>query len=193
MFNRFLATGALALALGLPQAQAYTVQSVQTSAGVSLDHASFSSADMLSLDLGFAQRGFARLDISTDAGDGPTLALNGLLQNLMGEGLHQLRLVLDGASWAALGDAQGTFGSVAAVSGSATQALIEMQPHEYVEVAFGDWFLSGSQRDFAIDLRGVDGRFSLSVQVVPEPATLALAGLALVATLGGAARRRRGG
>ena len=152
---------------------------------------SFSSASMLSVDYGFKNHGSVVLQIGVEANDGPVLAFNALARNLIGLGMPYLVLELDGTQFASLGSAQGSFGSVATVSGGPSEVTIALAPAEFFQVAVGDWFLDGSGVDFGIDLAGLAGSsFTLTATAaVPEPETYALmlGGLALVAAM----RRRR--
>lgn len=170
-------------------AQAYTITPLNVGAH-ELD-TSFSTSSMLSADYGFKRHGSVVLNIGVDANDGPLLAFNALARNLIGLGLPYLVLELDGAQFQSVGTAQGSFGSLATVSGGPTEVTIALAPAEHFQLAIGDWFLDGSGADFAIDLAGLAGSsFTLTATAaVPEPETYALmlGGLALLAAL----RRRR--
>jgi hypothetical protein len=181
---------AFGLAAGLAgAAQAYTITPLNV--GPHEVDTSFSSASMLSVDYGFKNHGSVALQIGVEASDGPVLAFNALARNLIGLGLPYLVLELDGTQFASLGSAQGSFGSVATVSGGPSEVTIALAPAEFFQVTVGDWFLDGSGVDFGIDLAGLAGSsFTLTATAaVPEPETYALmlGGLALVAAM----RRRR--
>jgi PEP-CTERM motif len=186
-----LAACAAALLAAAP-AHAITIGTV-TANGNTVD-TSFSTASMLSVAVDARNNLPVSVQVLTEAGDPAVLALNGLVRNLIGLGIPQVRLTLTGASFANAGGATGTFGSVPSVSGGgngSSWAAITLAPSEMVEVSFGDWFQDGSQPDFGINLAGVDGAFTLSVTAVPEPGTVALWALG-IAALGGVARRRMG-
>jgi PEP-CTERM motif len=188
MKSGFVLLSAVAALLASVPAQAITIGTVDGNGNV-VD-TSFSTASMLSIAIDASNNRTVSVQVLTDLNDPAVLPLNGLVRNLIGLGITQIDLALAGASFANLGGASGTFGSVASVSGGSDWARIRLAPAENVEVAFGDWFLDGSASDFGIRLEGNPGSFTLSVTAVPEPDTIVLwaAGLAGIGIL---ARRRR--
>lgn len=186
--HTFSAAALLAAFVSLP-AHAFTVDVVDAS-GNDVD-SSFSQPGMLSVEFGLKNALPVTLGIAAEAGDPALLAFNATLKNLIGEGFERITLELQGTTFASLGSASGTFGSIATVSGAGALASVSFSGPEYVEAYVGDWFLDGSGSDFAIDLAGATGPVSLTITAsVPEPSTWAMlvAGLGLaVAT----ARRRR--
>lgn len=182
------AVGLLAFALA-STAQAYTLDVLQAN-GNTLD-SSFSSPEMLSLDIGLHNTLPVTLALTRDGTDLPMLAFNAIVRNYIGLGFEGLQLTLSGGLFNSLGSAGATFGAVATVSGSASQATIGFSGPEYVEAILGDWFLDGSQTDFVLDISNATGPVTLTLAaVVPEPesAALMLAGLALLAGWGRRAR-----
>jgi MYXO-CTERM domain-containing protein len=192
MSNLRISALAAAIALGaaLPgAASAFTIDSVAAN-GNGVD-TSWSTASMLSVEIDAkAFPGNVSITVGVESGDPDVLRFNALLRNLVGLGLTMVDLQLGGASFAQIGGAAGTFGSLATVSGDGAAARIKLAPPEFVEVAIGDWFLDGQRLDFGIRLPAAGQSFTLGVSAVPEPGTWAMwaAGLMVVA---GAARRRR--
>ena len=182
------ALAALALAATAATAQAYTIDAITDNGNV-VD-TSFATGSMLSI--GIDGRNFqpVTLTLGVQPRDPEVLPFNALWRNLVGLGVPQIDLVLQGATFATLGGAAGTFGTQAVVSGGPGLATIRLVPPENVEVAIGDWFLDGARADFGINLADATPSFTLTVSAVPEAGTLALwaSGLALMA---GWARRRR--
>ncbi len=188
MKTSFLLLASCAALLASAPARAISIGTVNGNGN--LVDTSFSSASMLSIAIDALNTRPVSVQVLTSSSDPAVLPLNGLLRNLIGLGISQVDLVLSGASFASMGTAAGSFGSVATVTGGGTLAQIRLAPAENFEVAFGDWFLNGAGSDFGINLMGNNGSFTLSVSAVPEPGAWALwaAGLAFVA---GLARRRR--
>lgn len=164
--------GALALAAAAAGAQAYTIGTV--SANGNVVDTSFATDAMLSLAIDAKNFQPVTFTIGVQAGDPEVLPFNALWRNLVGLGVPQLEIVLQGATFATLGGAAGTFGTQAFVSGGPGQATIRLLPAENVEVAIGDWFLDGARTDFGINLADALPSFTLSVSAVPEPDMLAL-------------------
>lgn len=176
-----LAAGLFALALA-PAAQAYTLGVVHAN-GNTVD-TSFSTPEMLSVDIGLHNTLPVTLALTRDGTDLPLLDFNAIVRNYIGLGFEGLQLTVSGGLFSILGSAGATFGSVATVSGSAGHASIHFSGPEYVEATLGDWFLDGSQTDFVLDIANTTGPVTLTLAaVVPEPESgaLMLAGLALVA------------
>lgn len=187
MKTSFLLLASCAALLASSPARAITIGTVNSNGN--LVDTSFSNASMLSVGIDAVNTQSVSVQVLTSNSDPAVLPLNGLLRNLIGLGISQVDLVLSGASFANMGTAVGSFGSVASVTSNGTSVQIRLAPAENFEVALGDWFLNGAGSDFGINLAGNNGAFTLSVSAVPEPGAWALwaAGLAFVA---GLARRR---
>lgn len=193
-FAAALCAAALSAAFA-PAAQAYTLSVLQAN-GNSVD-SSFSTTDMLSLDIGLSNGLPITLQLTPDAlGDVPMLNFNAIVRNLTGLGLERLQIDLDGGQFHSLGSAGGTFSTLALVSGSYNSASIQFSGPEYYEATLGDWYLSGSASDFVLDIANANAAHPLTMTLtatVPEPGqwALMLAGLVGVMGVAGTARRRR--
>ena len=122
--------------------------------------------------------------VLTVQGDTDPLAFNSLVDFFLPGGVGLLELVLGGgATWLSVGSvvpiSADSFGLVA----TSTRVEISLSPREFIGVDLGD---VGGGTNWLIELTGVDGPLTLSIGIVPEPASLAL----LLAGIGTAGARR---
>jgi hypothetical protein len=190
MKNKLLAIAALAAACGLP-AHALTLQGTSTTPGNTL--VDYSAPGLLSFDADFGDRGFVSAEYQIEADDllAP-LDFSALVRNLTVFGLDGIGLSLGAGSFSGIGTVTRFFGGAAQVLGAGTDAVeIRFDTPEFYDVEIGDVFGTSGNRNWTIDLRGlnVGDRFTITM-AVPEPGTLAL--LAAALSLGLVARRRRG-
>lgn len=185
--RRLAAAAVAAAGLAAMPAAAYTV-SVLEANGNAVD-TSFGTPTALAVQYGIVNALPVSLSIGREAGDPDVLPLSALFDNFTGAGFEQLVLSLTGTTFAALGTANGTFGTVATVGGGGAAATIGLAPPEFVAVYVGDWLLDGANTDFGISLAGVEGSITLTASVIPEPGTYALL-LGGLAALAFAVRRR---
>lgn len=183
--RRLLALAAGAACLFTLPAQAAVLQSSSATAGSSAS--AVVSGPQLSLDLSLASGGQAHYSFLLEAADvGQWLRLDAVVGLAAGAALPQLRIALDGAEFAFVGSVTPSFGQVAGVDGDSTQQLIAFSTPETLGVDLGAPFGQAGTSAWLLAPTGASAgdAFSLTIQAVPEPATLllslgALAGVAL--------------
>lgn len=148
----------------------------------------FSAAGLASFDLDLVRPlPDTTINFTVENADlGGPIAFNAIIRNFFGSGISRFMLFLDDATFAGIGSVDGTFGSVASVSGSGNVAGISFVPPEFVEFSIGDPFLNGAT-DWSIDISNLSAGDTFSLRLaVPEPGSLPLflfAGLGLTALL----------
>ncbi|HTE14133.1 MAG TPA: PEP-CTERM sorting domain-containing protein [Burkholderiales bacterium] len=150
----------------------------------------FSTAGLASFDLDLVSTlPDTTINFTVESADlGGPIAFNAIVRNFFGSGISRFMLFLEDATFAGIGSVDGTFGSVASVSGSGSVAGISFVPPEFVEFSIGDPFLNGAT-DWSINISNLSAGDTFSLRLaVPEPGSLPLF---LVAGLGMAALLRR--
>lgn len=155
----------------------------------------YSAPGAVSFDLDLVNLADTSLRFEIEAQDllGP-LSLNALIRNLSGTALEAFQFNLSGISFLAAGSVTPTFGTLGAVSYSASNASINFASPEWAEFHFGNPLLANGQTDWLLDTRGLAAgdTFVISAEV-PEPSSLALMLPALcMASLMAARRRKKG-
>jgi hypothetical protein len=132
------------------------------------------------------------LAVVVDAGDtGAPLAWNALVDNLTGELWSAFSVQLVGATFAAIGSADGNGGAVTAIDASASIAVIRFgDPGEAAGLDLGNALGNGTDWQIDLGALGAGGTFSMILTPIPEPGSAALVALGLA---GLAARRARAG
>lgn len=187
--RRLLALAASAACLLALPAQAAVLASASATVGSSAS--AVASGQQLSLDLSLAPGGQARYSFLLEAADvGQWLRLDAVVGLAAGTSLSQLRVALDGAEFAFVGSVTPYFGQVAGVDGDSTQQLIAFSTPETLGVDLGAPFGQAGTSAWLLAPTGANAgdAFSVTLQAVPEPATLLLA---LGALAGAAVSRRR--
>lgn len=183
--RRLLALAACVGSLAAAPTQAAVLDASSASAGSSAS--AVVSGQQLSLDLNLAAGGQASYSFLLEAADvGQWLRLDAVIGLPAGTALSQLRMVLRGAEFAFVGSVTPYFGQVAGVDGDATQQIVGFSTPETLGVDLGAPFAQAGTGAWLLAPTGLAAgeAFSLSLQAVPEPATLllslgALAGLAV--------------
>ena len=110
--------------------------------------------------------------VLTVEGDADPLAFNSLVDFLLPGGVGLLELVLGGgATWLSVGSVVPISADSFELVTTNTRVEISFSPREFIGVDLGD---VGGGTDWLIGLTGVDGPFTLSIGIVPGPASLAL-------------------
>jgi len=188
--------GALLAASLCGPAQALVVSSVQDNG--QLVNTGFTSASLVGVDLGLLSNAPVSVQFTLEASDvaAGSLPFNAVIDQLVaGATLGPLRLALDGgAVFATVGDVSALGGAPAAATpldAASTRLLLSVAAPGSTQLLLGDPLLMGGLADWRIGFGslGEGAPFSLSLHAVPEPASAALAVLALFGLL---ALRRRG-
>jgi len=158
--------------LGAAQpAPAATIVSSQLNGNFITD---FSGPGSLEVDPVFVNRGPIVLTVSPDANP---LTFNSLVNFLLPFGVTGYTLGLTNATWNLIGSIDPLNATAFSVASTATNVAITFTPRELQEVDLGDIGFGGT--DWRIAPAG--GNFTLTLQAVPEPSTIALMACALVA------------
>ncbi len=183
---------AAALALASISAPAHALVLVsQNDNGVGTSNVA-SSVDTLGVDYDFT--GFGTIDVTftVEAADiAAPLAFNSNINNFIGLGISDLNVTIAGATFDVIGSVTPSFSLLNSltVTGNELDAVFTDEPFSIV---IGDPLVTGQGTDFTIDFSAanVGDTFTISVTAAPEPASIALFGLGMLAA-GAAVRRRR--
>ncbi|MGB7404346.1 MAG: hypothetical protein WA906_01530 [Pacificimonas sp.] len=195
-------SGALIVAatmLPLSAANALIVTS-NSVAGANSADTGLSTPGVLAADIAFD--GFANgvstitLDVELEAADiGPSLALNGIVDNLTGLNLTALDLTLDGTTFSAIGSVVPGFSAAPTIIGGVgdqSLSILFADPGEGFGADLGDVGFGGA--DFGIDIGSfvAGDSFSLKFNAVDDVSAPGALGLMLLGVAGlGWARARR--
>ena len=147
----------------------------------------FSAAGLVPFDLNLAKLSSTTIDFIIESADlGGPLDFNAIVNNLFGAGISNVRLVLDNASFAAIGSVGGGgFGSSPSASGAGNLAWIDFDSPEFNFFSIGNPFGLGAT-DWSIDVSTLSAGDSFSISfAIPEPGSvpLVLAGIGIAAWL----------
>ncbi len=184
---------AAAALLIVAPAQALTLVSSSVN-GNAID-ASFSTPELVAVDIAFRAPGAVSLVFELGADDlsRGSAGFNSIVDNLSGQGFGLLRIEVDRGTLSAGGFASND-GGVTATAADARSVGLMFQPPMTTQAYLGDALLTGTSADWTIGFDSLSAGDTLTLTVtaaIPEPTTwaLTLGGLALVVTAGRRARR----